>query len=77
MHGLYESIALFVDEAGYDPDGAMSPDDLAHVRLTLDVLGDALPRIEGIAGEGQGASCEHHGKPMYDRYLAAGGASID
>lgn len=77
---VYQSIALFATESAEakleatdDEPVDMSGEDLAHVRLTLETVRDALPRIRKLAG-----LAESDGDmTVYERYVEARGAPVE
>jgi hypothetical protein len=74
IQAIYKSVALFADEAGYevaDDPMPMGADDLAHLRLTLDVLSDALSRMRVIAGLQTQAQSDAIAGDTYERYIEA------
>jgi hypothetical protein len=75
LSALYRSVELFVDESSYDPSAPMLGDDLAHARMTLDVLLDALPRMQKLAGE-LPTDSDPLADPAYQRYLEASGEPL-
>ena len=77
VHSLYRSIRLFSDEASdFAGTDEVTAEDLAHARLTLDVLADALPRLKRLAGEDMLMTSER-AERRYRRYIEAGGGPVE
>lgn len=58
--------------------GYLGPDDLAHVRITLEVVEDALSHFRKLAGITElTADQEPDALKLYERYVAAGGQPVE
>jgi hypothetical protein len=74
LHAVHFSLQLFKDELLDEEDDVLTSDDLAHLRITLDVTHDAVARFRNVAGLGRDEKRERIGGPAYQAYLDAGGA---
>lgn len=75
--GFTASDAYF-DPSLDTPPGYLGPDDLAHVRITLEVVEDALSHFRKLAGITElTADQEPDALKLYERYVAAGGQPVE
>ena len=77
LHSVNESLQLFKHEAeDFDPDEPLWEDDLAHLRLTLDVARHAVTELRQVAGALSPEDVDRKGSKTYGKYLAAAGGPV-